>query len=160
MRLLPGQINHHELNAAKLVIVLIILASAASFFVHLSYPQWAVAAALNALLFVYFAPSLIAIWCNRPSVITIVGVNTLLGVTGAGWVAALAWSLYDPHKSQTQPGSYELQVQLRHLNAEIDSCRKQIDELRQHIILINDHQSYANKMIESLTKPRRRYPDN
>ena len=162
MRYLAEQINHPKSNALKFAALLMSLSGFLASYGHVTppTPAWIVFAVVNTVLFLYFTPTLLAMWCNRPGLISIAALNTLLGASGAGWVAALAWALYDPDKSdlyrsryrsQVQNSSYETQ-QLRRLESEIEACKKQIDELRQHIILIDDHQSYAYKMIEGMTR--------
>ena len=45
---------------------------------------------------VYVVPSVIAVWRDHPSKISIILLNLLLGWTLLGWVGALVWALTPP----------------------------------------------------------------
>jgi len=141
-------------NAVKFAIFLLFLSGLISLFVHTVIPGWAMFPLLNICFFVYWAPTFFAAWTNRPHLASITAINTFLGFTGVGWVAALAWAFLDSSGEERQAGVDSFRAQLAEYRKDLDTCKKQIDELRGHMILLNDHQSYANKMIEAITKRR------
>ena len=139
-------------KAVKFAIFVLFVSALVSFFFHTSLPGWAMFILVNTAFFIYWAPSFFAAWTNRPHLASIMAVNTFLGFTGVGWVASLVWAFLDSTGEERQAGLYLLQTQLRDQRKELDACKKQIDELRGHILLLSDNQNYANKMLEAITK--------
>jgi hypothetical protein len=151
-QLIDGPSAYYRHQAVKFAIFLLFVSALVSFFIHTSLPGWALFALLNMGFFIYWAPTFYAAWMNRPHLASIMAINTFLGFTGLGWVVALTWAFLDSTAEERQAGLNALQTQLRDHRKELDACQKQIDELRGYIILLNDHQTYANKMIESISK--------
>jgi|SRR6516162_69855 hypothetical protein len=159
MQLIDGPRVQTRHNAVKFAIFLLFVATLLSIFAHTAIPGWALFVLLNTGFFIYWAPTFFAAWTGRPHLASISLVNTFLGFTGAGWVAALAWAFLDATGEEGEGGLLAFKSQLREQRRELEVCKKQIDELRGYIILLNDHQTYANKMIEAISKKNLPVPE-
>lgn len=51
----------------------------------------------------YLAPSAVALLRRHPRKVAIIALNLLLGWSGIGWIAALAWALIRPRAAQDGP---------------------------------------------------------
>jgi hypothetical protein len=145
MRLIDGPRSNARHKAVKFAIFLLFASLLVSLFWHTNIPGWALFFLLNTGFFIYWAPTFFAAWTNRPNLASIMAINTFLGFSGVGWVAALAWAFLDSTGEERQAGLNSVQTQLRDCRKELDVCKKQIDELRGHVILLSDHQTLCQQ---------------
>ena len=69
---------------------------------------------LGLALAVYMLPAIIGLWRHHPETTTIAIMCVIVGWTGIGWIAALAYSLF-PIKRREQPLSEEEDIRRRFL---------------------------------------------